>query len=376
MKRLLLNFMLIGSALLTACNGGGNVTYKYGEDEMFEKVWETKVVHNESCVMIEDNLGVRSARLLYEPSKIIAVKDFTLKKDYEPHEYYVSGDRIYMTPTSTMPYLTRANVACEVVPEVIGGTYEDGKGGHILFTEGVGIVYHQIMVTYEHNDTWHGTIPQKLGHKLPRLQQKLANKEDIRLVINGDSIFTGANSSGVLGIEPFVPGFPDAFVSEITRRYGCNVIAKNTAVGGTLSSWGRDNVVANVNQYNPDLVVIGFGMNDGSWNISPADFEYNIDFMVRSIQANCPNAEIIIISSLIPNPYSAQMKGQADYLPGLLNIANTYQGVACLDMTTFSQDLFEIKNSFELYANNINHPCDFLARSFVANLMHLIEVEK
>ena len=384
MKKLLLNVLAVAATLLTACgqtttpssptsSEPQEIGYEYGDKEMFEKVWETKVVHNESCVMIEDSNGVRSARLLYAPTRIIAVKNFTLTKDYDPSEYYVEGDRIYMTSTSTMPYLTQANIACETIPEVIGGSYDDGKGGKILFTEGVGIVYHQIMVTYEHEDTWKGTIPEKQGTRLPNLRFKLENKQPIKFVCNGDSIFTGANSSGKLGIEPFVPGFPEGFTSELNRVYGSEVTLINTAKGGELSNWGKMNVVANVNQYNPDLVLIGFGMNDGSWNVSSYDYCDNIDYMIRSIKHNCPNAEIIVAATIIANPASAQNKGQADYLDPLREVVNTYEGVALLDMTTFSKDLLNIKTSFDLYANNINHPCDFMCRQYVANLMHLVE---
>ena len=386
MKKLI-SLLTVSAALLTACNtnspstnqtsssstGETEITYQYGAEQMFSKIWESKVIYNESCVMIEDSNGVKSARLLYSPTRIIAVKNFTLEKDYAPDEYRIEGDRIYMTEKSTMPYLTQDNISCKTIPEVIGGSYDDGKGGKILFTEGVGIVYHQIMVTYEHNGVWQGTIPEKQGNRLPKLQAKLAAKEDIKLVVNGDSIFTGANSSGKLGIEPFVPGFPEGFQSELNRVYGSNVTLVNTAVGGQVSEWGRMNVVANVNQYNPDLVIIGFGMNDGSWNISPFDYCYNIDYMVRSIKANCPNAEIIVAATILANPSSSQNKGQANYLPGLKEIVDTYEGVALLDMTTFSQDLLKIKTSFDLYANNINHPCDFMCRSYVANLMQTVE---
>ena len=99
----------------------------------------------------------------------------------------------------------------------------------------------------------------------------------------------------------------------------------------------------------------------------------NIETMVRSIQHNCPNAEIIVAATIVANPASAQNKGQANYLEPLKEMVNRYQGVALLDMTTFSLDLLKIKTSFDLYANNINHPCDFMCRAYTANLLHLIE---
>ncbi len=352
-----------------------NLNYEYGANEMYQKVWETKKVYNESVVLIEDENGVISGTLLYEPTHIISVKDCTLTKDYNENEYRVEGNKIFPTDKSTMPYLTQKNLSCEEIPDLIGSSYDDGKGGKILFTEGPGIFMYQISVTYTHDDVWEGAIPLKQGHKLPKLHEKLKNKETINFVVNGDSIFTGANASSKFGMDPYQDTFPVGFAKEIERVYGSKVNLTNTAVGGQVSSWGRENVEANIIQYNPDLVLIGYGMNDGSWNVSSTDYVDNMEFMVKAIQANCPNAEIILAATIVANPDSAQYKAQPSYLKPLLEMASSYNGVAVLDMTTFSMDLLKIKNSLELYANNINHPCDFMVRQYVSNLMNLIEKE-
>ena len=380
-KNLKIGLLLFTLPLCFSCNNNfnsssttdDNLTYNYGEKEMYQKIWDSDVIYNESIVLIEDENGVISGTFLYEPTNIIAVKDATLTKNYNEDEYRIEGNKIYPTENSTMPFLTQKNIKCEEVPELIGSTYDDGKGGKILFTEGPGIFMYQISATYTHNHQWHGTIPLKQGSKLTNLQNKLQNKENIRLVVNGDSIFTGANASSKFGMEPYQDTFPDGFAKEIERVYGSKVEVINTAVGGQVSSWGKQNVEANIIQYNPDLVLIGFGMNDGSWNVPASDYVDNIDFMVRAIQTNCPNADIIVAATIVANPDSAQYKSQPSYLQPLLDMASTYNGVTILDMTTFSLDLLKIKNSFELYANNINHPCDFMVRQYVANLMNLIE---
>lgn len=361
------------AATCVSCGPKEDLTYNYGADEMYQKIWESKTIYNESVVLTEHDDGEIYGELLFEPTHLIAVKDCTLQKDYGKDEYKLVGNRIYPTETSTMPFLTKKNISCEEVPDIIGGTYEDGKGGHILFTEGSGIFMQQISVTYKHNGTWSGVVPEKLGSHLPNLHKKLAAKEKIRLVVNGDSIFTGANASSKFGMEPYQDTFPDGFAKEITRVYGSEVELVNTAVGGQMSNWGRDNVEANVIQYNPDLVVIGFGMNDGSWDIKPDDYVGNIEFMIKAIQANCPQAEIIVAATIVANPASAQYKSQDKYLQPLQDMVATYNGVVVMDMTTFSLDLLKYKNSFELYANNINHPCDFLVRQYVANLMNIID---
>ena len=395
MKKILkLTAILALASTLSACGGKGNsnnssidespsivseseeeIVYKFEEEQIYSKIWESKVIYNEPCVMIEDDDGVKSASLLYTPTRIISVRNYTLQKEYDKSEYRVEGNKIYMTEKSTMPYLTQKNISCEEIPPVIGGSYDDGKGGNILFTEGFGIVYHQIEVTYEHNDTWDGAIPQKQGRNLVNTYNKLKNKEDINIVVNGDSIFTGANASSALAIEPFLDKFPDAFASEITRRYGSPTHLTNTSKGGEKSDFGKANVETAVNYYNPDLVVIGYGMNDGSWNIPASDYVDNIEFMIKSIQNNCPNADIIVCATILANPASSQNKGQADYLLPLKSMVEQYSNTALLDMTTFSKDLLRHKTSFELYANNINHPCDYMVRNYAVNLLNLLEVK-
>lgn len=375
MKKKILSVLCAIITILTlgSCGGGGKeeIKYEYGEAQMYEKIWESKVIHNETTMIIQNESNTGYGTLLYEPTRVISVRDYTLKKEYDPSEYYVEGNKIYLTENSTMPFLTEENLEGKNLPESIG-TYDDGKGGQIPFTEGIGLIMNQVAVTYEHEDTWGGAIPENQIDKLPLLKQKLEKKESVNLVVNGDSIFTGCNSSSILGIEPFQDDFSTGFVNEVKRLHDTDITLTNTSVGGTLSSWGRQNVVNNINLYNPELVIIGFGMNDGSWNISSTDYVDNIEFMIRSIRANTPNCEIIVGATILANPNSAQNKGQEGYLEPLKEMTSSYQGVALLDMTSLSKYLLSKKRSVDLYANNINHPSDFMVRCFTTSLMTLI----
>ena len=380
MPLLILSLASCGETTNSSTTQNEEIVYKYEEEQMYQKYWEGNVIYNETCLLTEDENGVIKARLLYKPTRIISIRDYSLQKEYSPSEYKIEDDYIIRTENSSIPYFKKGNLDCTDMTRYDGidlngiVTPYAGKYGNIPFTEGTGIVMHQIAVTYEHDDKWAGTIPSSQGDKLPNLQQKLANKEDIRLVVNGDSIFTGCNSSGKLGIEPYQDDFPTAFSKEITRNYGSNVVLKNTAVGGQVSKWGMQNVVSNVNQYMPDLVIIGFGMNDGcdAFQVPANDYVDNIETMIRSIQANT-NAEIIVCSTIIANPDSKQNCIQETYLTPLKNMVEEYEGVALMDMTTFSKDLFTKKKSLDMYANNINHPSDFMVRGYVMNLMTTIE---
>ena len=369
---------LLACLLLGACSPSGDstpTTYNYGEKEMYQKIWEGNVVYNETVMLTEEDDEVIKGRLLYTPKRIISVRDFSLDKEYDSSNYTIQDDYIIRSESSSLPYLSKANVATTDMSNISDISTYDGKNGKILFTEGAGIVSRLVCVTYEHDDAWTGSIPLSQGDKLPSLRQKLKNKKDIKMVVNGDSIFTGCNASSKLAIRPFLDDFPTGFKSQIESTYGVKVSLTNTAVGGQVSNWGKLNVVSNINQYDPDLVIIGFGMNDGcdAYQIKVDDYIENIETMIKSIQYNCTDPEIIVCATIIANPDSKQNFMQEQYLEPLKKMVANYEGVVLMDMTTFSKNLFAKKKSLDLYANNINHPNDFVVRGYVANLMTTIE---
>jgi len=54
-------------------------------------------------------------------------------------------------------------------------------------------------------------------------------------------------------------------------------------VAGKLASWGLEQVSAKVIPEKPDLVIIGFGMNDGSANIPVDKFRADIDGIIKAV---------------------------------------------------------------------------------------------
>jgi len=371
-KRILALITLLSiSLLMSACQE--KLSYDYGDKEMLVKVWADKTIYNET-VVLEDNGSEISGQLLFEPTDIISVRDYTLDKVYDASEYTISGNKIIRNDSSTMPYLTTEQLAGINLPqEYAFSTYQAKEPGtSIIFTEGIGIIMHQIAVTYKHAGTWAGTKPAHQPEALANVMAKLKAKESVNVVLNGDSISTGANSSGVMGIKPYLDDFGTLFTNYLSNKYDTEVNLINTSVGGMLSNWGKDNVDANVNNYNPDLVIIGFGMNDGSLGMSPQTFKENIDFMVRSIKSRNPEADIIIIHTIYANPLSIQNQGQKAYLIELQAL-QTEHGVALLDMGSITETMYETKKGVDILANNINHPSDFLVRIYAAGLIEVLE---
>lgn len=370
---------LLAAASLAACTPTGSGSdadsstqegvYMYGDDQKYQKFWEDQTIYNETVCLVEED-GQIYGNLLFEPTEVISVRDYTTEKEIDPSEYRIEGNRIIRAEGSSLPYFTQENLRGENLPsEYAIDTYQ-GKEHPIMFTEGPGIVMHQLNVTYRHAGSWDGYKPGYLGADLPKTIEKLRNREHLTIGFYGDSIMTGCNASSKLVIPPYLDDFPTASVKMLKQLYGYDGIEFfNTSKGGTLSEWGRTNVDVNVNDYSPDLVFIGFGMNDGSWNVKPADFIYNIEFMVASIQARNPDAEIVLVSTILANPDSTQSAGQENYLQPLKDLSESYDGVALMDMTSYSQYLLGRKRSVDILANNINHPSDFLVRGYVSSIL-------
>lgn len=369
---------LFGLLACASCSGGqpSKPQYDYTKEMQYQKLWLSSVIYNETCCFIEREDGTIYGQLLHNVAELISVRDYTLKNEIDPSNYRVEGNRIYLTEGANLPYFTQENLRGENLPDEYAiSTYEAPNNSKIMWTEGSGIVMHHIAVTYRHTESWDGAFPASQKDKFPKTIAKLEAKEHMNIVFYGDSIMTGCNSSEKLSIEPYQEDFPTAFTSELKRFYGYDDIEMfNSSKGGMLSDWGAQNVEALVanEQYNPDLVIIGFGMNDGSWKIPADTFIANIKKIIDAVRAFNPNCEIMTVSTILPNPGSIQYQLQPQYVEPLRKLTESYEGAAMMDMSTFSGDLFKYKNSLDMLANNINHPSDFLVRQYTSNLLNML----
>lgn len=371
-KKLIILMLLPFIVSFISCNETTEVVYEYGEEEMIKYIWDSNIVYNESVVLIEKD-GQISGNLLFNPIEIISVRDYTLEKEYLSEEFEINGNIIKATSESTMPFFTENQSIGVELKEGYALSASEAKipGETILFTEGVGIVMHIVNVTYTYNGEWDGPVQNYQGQYLTNVLDKLENSQPVNMVVFGDSIATGCNASSKLGIAPFQKDFSSLVVDRLNEEYNADIQLINTSLGGSLSSWGAGTVETNVNQYNPDLVIIGFGMNDGSWKIPATEYKNNIETIIQSIQAHDDTTDILVIATILANPDSIQNQIQYQYLQ-VLNELQTEYNVGVVDMTSFSTYLLQTKNSLDLYANNINHPNDFLTRMYAMNLLKSI----
>src|SRR5690606_20076537 len=133
----------------------------------------------------------------------------------------------------------------------------------------------QLAVTYEHEaGGWQGPVPELEGERLARTLEKLRSGEPLTVVLYGDSIAEGYNASGFASqeepVSPFMPSWGELFAENLRRRYASEIRYTKAALAGKDSVWGAGHVRSLVTDANPDLVVLAFGMNDGSAQMEPA----------------------------------------------------------------------------------------------------------
>ena len=207
---------------------------------------------------------------------------------------------------------------------------------------------------------------------MPKTIAKLKNNEGLEILFYGDSITTGANSSGAVGVAPYAATWMDMFKKSLEKTYNNNKITTvNTAVGGKTSGWGVQNAQERVATHTPDLLVVGFGMNDGG--LSPAQHKDNIYTIISVAKAANPNVEVLIVSTMLPNPEVRMTVGnQALYESALLTLET--EGIVVAPVTSMHKYLTEHKRYSDMTGNNVNHPNDFVARLYAQTLIETMVI--
>jgi acyl-CoA thioesterase-1 len=208
---------------------------------------------------------------------------------------------------------------------------------------------------------------------LPRLYRKLMNGEAVTYVVFGDSISTGAEASE----EP--RKYYNLFVEALRERFPKAVIQiQMKAIGGETSLRALSRVVADVIETNPDLVTIGYGMNDqnkqddGSNAVSLELYKGNIAQMIEAIQKQT-DAELILITPCLPNPlWKYASDNVAEYAGALRELGAEY-GVVIADLQQiWLAELSAGKTHESLLLNNVNHPNDYGHQLYAQSLLQLV----
>ncbi len=339
----------------------------YNFDEYMRPLWEGDTTFGESVLMEKDGDNLPQANLLFKPDKIISVTDGTLQIKYtEGIDYTIEGNVIKLTSNSTAPFMTKDELYVDDpannVRTIKGDKYIRIEPGKNEFYQDK-----QLFVTYTHKEKGLGNYkpPKYKKSLLPKTISKLKKGKKVKIVLFGDSITAGANSSAFDKRMPYMPAWGDLLRRRLAEKYKGDIILVNSGVGGKSSDWGKINAGKLVADKKPDLAIIAFGMGDAfiSNNFLPKLFKSNIEAIMDSVKIKNPNCEFILVSPMLANPEAYAFSGiQSEYVAPLRSLQK--KGVAFADVNSADKVILQRKKFFDIGANGVNHPNDFIYRLY------------
>ncbi|MFN8343588.1 MAG: SGNH/GDSL hydrolase family protein [Spirosomataceae bacterium] len=330
--------------------------------------WKGKTMHGESVMMISKEGQPAEAALLFKPKRILSVKDAGQTVTYkEGLDWEYKDGKLRLLPGSGAVFMKET----ELFPDSARRSFPKRGGGKILFEEGAFFHSKQLSVSYKHaRNAWKGLVPVVQKDNLTVSLDRLTHKKPIHILLFGDSIAAGYNASGKSNAAPYLPDWGTLIAETLKQHYQTDIRFTNTSVGGKNSEWGKQTVQQNVVAYNPDLVIIAFGMNDGTGKVSAEKFRENIREIMQRTKDRNPAAEFILVSPMLPNPASLFVGTQTEFTKVLQEL--TGKGSVLVDMTDVHRELLQHKSYQDLTGNHINHPNDFLIRWYAQEIVGML----
>ncbi|MFD0670998.1 SGNH/GDSL hydrolase family protein [Cohnella sp. GCM10027633] len=194
---------------------------------------------------------------------------------------------------------------------------------------------------------------------LTGLVGKLAAGGEIVYAVLGDSISAGGDASDDS------LAFYGRLAAWLEERYpAARVRIVNRSIGGETSEGGAGRVRDDVASLGPDLVTIGYGMNDQNLfedgnGVALGDYERYIRQMIADIRQS-GDAAIVLVTPCEPNPLWQHTSGEiGDYADALRRIGGEL-GIPVADANAaWRRELAAGKTPESLLLNNINHPNDY-----------------
>lgn len=363
----------------------GNDLTKYVKELYDMPLWEGEILYHETVTIYE---GRETARLLYPIDEIVSVRTFDLKKDFTwgvDYDVNEKGELVILDGNSFPCY--DGDVDLSKPESVTDSGYLQGFA---------------IDVTFKHSTTWEDGYQKQTVEsgieQLPKLYNKLQNRENVELVFYGASSTVGWSSSGLdeyvewdngdgtyyaqwntIMIEPFIPTWARQTHGIMKTLWGYDeadcendITFVNKSCAGKKAAHGANETTL-TSQFagtNPDVVVLGFSGNDGT----DPNFISHLKSIITWVRANKnPDCEFIVASSSLPIT-SVYREYSLARIPQMEQMCKDYEGQGVLYAPTlaFSQIAFETLVGCDYVANNHNHYNDFGARAFTSVMYGLL----
>ncbi len=189
---------------------------------------------------------------------------------------------------------------------------------------------------------------------LRNTREKLRHGDGVTIVAFGDSITTGGDATKAELV------FWQRWASALQGKYPrAKITTVNGATGGDSTVQGLARLQEKVVDAQPDIVLIGFGMNDHNVNGVPVDrFALNLKEIVARIRVST-RAETVLFSAFPPNPkWKFGSHHMEDYAEATKRVAKEVR-CAYADVFTNWQAIAARKKPEDLLGNDINHPNDY-----------------
>ena len=311
------------------------------------------------------------AQLLFRPETVLRVTDARRAVAYEPgRDFIVDADAgaLVLPAGSRIPFETPASLAQLALPR---------DTAHL--DELIAFRFRQAEIVYGHAPgQWRGAVPAPAAAELARTMAKLRAGAPFKLLVIGDSIAEGGDASSFMNVAPYLPAFPEQVARALERIHSAAVTIENLAQAGWSSRRGAELAARlRLGTRQPDLVLVGFGMNDVTiGRDDPAEgaaiYAANVASIREAIRLDAPDAEFVLVSSMFGNP--AIVNYPAAHYPlyrdALLPLVGP--GTALADVTALWQALMARKHPLAMIANGLNHPNDFGHRLMAQAILGLL----
>lgn len=386
--------------------------YNYGFEESVRPFWQSDVIYNEPILLLDSGDGnAANGKLMCDVEEIYSVRDYSQKREWKRGVDwdYVDG-KIVRVGDSDIPYFTTENMHGrdlyrrsygdngEIIktPFDAHAPYFQTVSGEdtVIYTETPLIFEYQIFVTYRYKKgAYTGPVQQYLGDSLPLFENKIRKGEKIKMLLLGDSLSCGGSSSSNLKSEPYLKNWYELFADAVSAASGAEASMDNSySVGGQISDWSLspsgeslgnidlNKAQAAVLKENPDLVLIGWGMNDGTWHEKKETLVENIIKIIDSITFVAKRKiEFLVIGTCMANDNGSCYVLENGIRKPLYNWHPYYSKILSewlkdvestifVDMGEIHRYAIANKKYEDMTVNDVNHPNDFVVRMYAMNL--------
>lgn len=341
------------------------------EEERVASLLHGTEVYRESCLPLTPAAGQEvELRLLYPAKKVTEVIALgTGERLQEGRDWILRDGRVILPPG------TRAPVQVDAEFFLTERKEKDGTTKTVRTTVKLvsGSWYHerQLEVSYEPAARdWSWPAPRSTLADLPRTQQLLASKSPLTVVLFGDSISEGFDSSGKNAVWPYQSGYGELVARQLRRVYGAPITFMNHARAGGTSAHALTQVDAQVAWFKPDLVLLAYGMNDRA-DARRVAYKENLEKIIAAVRARAPEAEFVVITPMLNNPKQPTGLDPVKFIRDEA-LSLKLSGVAFVDVTSTQLALLERKDYLDISGNGANHPNDFLMRIYAQRVLEVL----